>query len=181
MTMDLLFILLSRFFSFLFHCQSFERTWLYIWVTRWVSYKKQEVLALRVHLNSPKVFDGVRVANTFSFLSCIFCSVFLRLVYSMLPIWIVHSWLPLRFCVTFSSNFPWCFMQNDIYVHAFFLFFSSHLNEVRVSCCLFLCFLCSVFRALFVLLSISVWLLYCLSSFVLRLLIISLVCSNLSS
>jgi hypothetical protein len=32
-----------------------------------VSYKKQEVLALRVHLNSPKVFDGVRVANTFSF------------------------------------------------------------------------------------------------------------------
>jgi len=26
--------------------------WLYIWVTRWVSYKKQELLTLREHLNS---------------------------------------------------------------------------------------------------------------------------------
>ena len=36
-------------FSFLYHCQDFYRTWLYIWVTRQVSSKKQELITLRVH------------------------------------------------------------------------------------------------------------------------------------
>jgi hypothetical protein len=31
-------------FSFLYHCQDFYRTWLYIWVTWRVSYRKQELL-----------------------------------------------------------------------------------------------------------------------------------------
>ena len=31
-------------FSFLYHCKDFYRTWLYIWVTWRVSYRKQELL-----------------------------------------------------------------------------------------------------------------------------------------
>jgi hypothetical protein len=34
------------------------QTWLYIWVTRWVFYRKQELLTLREQLGSPLVFDG---------------------------------------------------------------------------------------------------------------------------
>jgi hypothetical protein len=33
-----------------------------------MSYKTHELLALRVHMGSPPVFDGVCVANLFSFL-----------------------------------------------------------------------------------------------------------------
>jgi hypothetical protein len=43
-------------FSFLYHCHDFYRTWLYIWVTRRVSYKKQELPTLRKHLSSSPVF-----------------------------------------------------------------------------------------------------------------------------
>ena len=46
----------------------FYGTWLYIWVTRWVSYTKQEHLALNEHLGPPGYFDGLRVAHLFSFL-----------------------------------------------------------------------------------------------------------------
>jgi len=49
-------------FSFPYHCQVFCRTWLYIWVTRRVSYKKQELLTLRDHLSSPTFFCMVHVA-----------------------------------------------------------------------------------------------------------------------
>ena len=31
-------------YPYLYHCQDFWRTWMYIWVTRWVSYKKQQLL-----------------------------------------------------------------------------------------------------------------------------------------
>ena len=49
--------------SFLYHCQDFYRYLLYIWVTRLVSYKKQELLILQEHLSSPPVFFcGFRVA-----------------------------------------------------------------------------------------------------------------------
>jgi hypothetical protein len=44
-------------FSFLYHCHDFYRTWLYIWVTRRVSYKKQELPTLRKHLSSSPVFS----------------------------------------------------------------------------------------------------------------------------
>ena len=37
-----------------------------------VSYKRQELLALRGRLDSPPVFVGVRVAYRFSFLWCSF-------------------------------------------------------------------------------------------------------------
>ena len=54
-----------------------------------MSYKKLELLTLRVHLDSPPIFDGVRVAH----LSLVFCVVFfvlfvflLCLVCPMLPV-----------------------------------------------------------------------------------------------
>jgi hypothetical protein len=40
---------------FLCHCQDFW-TWLFIWITRRVSYKKQELLTLREYQTSPLVF-----------------------------------------------------------------------------------------------------------------------------
>jgi hypothetical protein len=56
MTKNLLF--LTEMFSFLYHCQYFYRTWLYIWVTWSVSYKKQELLTLREYLCSPVFIIG---------------------------------------------------------------------------------------------------------------------------
>ena len=44
--------------SFLYYCQDAYRTWLCIWVTRRVSYKKQELLILRQHLSSPPILVG---------------------------------------------------------------------------------------------------------------------------
>ena len=50
------------------------RTWLYIWVTWRVSYKKQKLLTLREHTWVVGIFlfcfRGLRVANLFSFLCC---------------------------------------------------------------------------------------------------------------
>ena len=38
-------------FSFLYHCQDFCQTCLFIWITQRVSYNKQELLTLREHLS----------------------------------------------------------------------------------------------------------------------------------
>ena len=43
-----------------------------------VSYKMQELLPLHVHLGSPAVSGGIRVAHYFSLLYCIVCFVFLH-------------------------------------------------------------------------------------------------------
>ena len=51
-------------FSFLYHCQYFYRSWLYIWVSRRVFYKKQE------HLRSRPVFYEVCIVHLFSYLCC---------------------------------------------------------------------------------------------------------------
>ena len=85
-SMDLL--LFTWMFSFLFYCQCAYRTWLCTWVTRWVSYKKQELLTLREHLSSPSVFGGVRVAHLCSFLCC-----------PIMYIYVLTSlfWCPLQF------------------------------------------------------------------------------------
>ena len=100
-------------FSFLYHCHDFYRTWLYIWVTRRGSYKKQEPPTPRKHLSSyPVFFVGSVLLIFLVFLCCpimclyvlvlftlfvcelwcpthnvfCFCFVFLRLVYPMLPV-----------------------------------------------------------------------------------------------
>ena len=55
-------------YHFLYHCKDLYRTWMYLWVTWRVSYKKQELLIIREHLSSSRFFGGVRVAHRFSFL-----------------------------------------------------------------------------------------------------------------
>ena len=68
-------------FSFLYHCQYLYQTWLYIWVTRRVSYKKPS----RAPEFTPRFFGGVRI-----FL--VFCVV-------LLCVYVPSSvvWCPLRF------------------------------------------------------------------------------------
>ena len=75
-----------------------------IWVTRQVSYKKQELRTLCEHLGSSLDVDGIRVAHRFRFRCCVFCCIWLRPV-SCVPkccqcLWVVHCWLPLRFSLT---------------------------------------------------------------------------------
>ena len=83
MTMDLL--LSMQMFSFLYHCQDFYQTWLYICVARRVSSKKQELLTLRVH---PRDFGEVSVAHRFN---CLCCPIMCLYVLSSVV------WCPLRF------------------------------------------------------------------------------------
>ena len=89
-----IFSFLRWFFSFLYHRQFFYRTWLYTWVTWWVSFKKQELLTRREHLDSPLVFGGVRVAHLFSFLWYVlfFCFVCLGSVSCVPNITIVSNY-----------------------------------------------------------------------------------------
>ena len=79
-------------------------TW-FLWAIQRVSYKRQELLTLREYLCSPPVFGGHCVGNRFSFLSCV---VLLCLSLSCILctqcyqcFWVVYSWLPLRFSLTF--------------------------------------------------------------------------------
>ena len=62
-----------RLFSFLYHCIDFDRTWLYIWVTRRIPYKKQELFTFREHLSSPPVFWWGPCCSSF----LVFCVVLL--------------------------------------------------------------------------------------------------------
>jgi hypothetical protein len=59
--------------SFLYHCQYLYRNGLYIWIIRWVSYRKQELLNLREHLSSPRHYVGVCVAIIFSLCDVLLC------------------------------------------------------------------------------------------------------------
>ena len=76
------------------------------WVIWRVSYQRQKLLTLRGHLGSASVFGRIRVAHLFSFLlfSCLFfflCS-YCVLYTQCCPFrWIVRSWLPLWFSLTF--------------------------------------------------------------------------------
>jgi hypothetical protein len=58
-----------------------------IWVTLQVSYKRQQLIALRGHLCSPLFLMGPVLPIFFSFLSCVlYYFVCFRLVYPMLPV-----------------------------------------------------------------------------------------------
>jgi hypothetical protein len=95
--------------------QDFYRTLLYIWLTRLVSYKKQELLTINKNLGSPPVFDGVRVAHLFIFFSVLCFCVLLVSCHvscvpnvasvschvSCLPNVASVSWLPIRVSLTF--------------------------------------------------------------------------------
>ncbi len=73
MTMALLHF--KQMFTFLYLCQDYYRTCLYICVTRQVSYKKQEQLTLREHMSSSTIFWWGLCCSTFQFVwcDCTFC------------------------------------------------------------------------------------------------------------
>jgi hypothetical protein len=130
-------------FSFLYHCQDFYRTWLYIWVTWRVSYKKQELLALPEHLSSPPVFCEVRVAHLFSYLRCpIMC------LYSLSSV----LWWPLRFPhkTIFGSYLPPVVCRRAHVLFTLFVFI-AYSGVQHILCCVFvlfffvLCTLCCQF------------------------------------
>ena len=82
MTMGLL-LLSQVFFSFLYHRQYFYWTWLYIWATRRVSYKKQFLLPHRAHLDFVLV---VSVLVIVFFLCCVLFVFVLYLVCTMFSV-----------------------------------------------------------------------------------------------
>jgi hypothetical protein len=110
MTM-VLFLFYVDFFLSSKHRQDFYQTWLYLWVTRWVSYKKHELLTLCEHVDSPPIFGGGCVANRFSFLCCVvfltFCLSASCVLCPMLP-WSLDC--PSVFCyvyLTWTVLFVW--------------------------------------------------------------------------
>jgi hypothetical protein len=95
-------LLLSHvFFSFLYHRQYFYWTWLYIWATRWVSYKKQELLPHREHLEFVLVVSVLVIVFVFCVALCFVCLRLVSCLHNVQSFWIAHSWLPLRFSLTF--------------------------------------------------------------------------------
>ena len=73
-----------------------------------LSYKKQELFTILEHMISPPVLGGVRVAHLFSFLCCVLLlsclsSFFVLCAQCCKRLWIVHSWMCLRFSLTFTS------------------------------------------------------------------------------
>ena len=66
-------------------------------VTRQVYYKQQQLLTLREHMGSLPVAVGVRVAQVFSFLGCVFLFVCLRPATDM-PSVVEVSALPILDC-----------------------------------------------------------------------------------
>jgi hypothetical protein len=110
-------------FSFLYHCHDFYRTWLYIWVTRRVSYKKQELPTLRKHLSSSPVF--------FSFLCCpIMCLYVLvcRSVHVLFTLFVCVCalWCPTQIVFCFSSScVPYVGSFSGFYIFDFPSVFSN--------------------------------------------------------
>ena len=94
-------------------------------VTRRVSHKKQALLTIREPLSSSLLFGEVCVTHIFSFLFCVFCFVSLRslsCVQCCQCLGIVHSWLPLRFSLTFIYQKRNC---------RFILFIDIHMRNSR--------------------------------------------------
>jgi len=102
------------------------------------SYKKQDCLPFREHLHSPPVFGGVLVVDLFTILCCVF--VFYLSSYCVLCaqccqcLWIVHSWLSLRFSLTFRTPpMPWLFWSYVVTESTLKWFKTSGLNKVSLN------------------------------------------------
>jgi hypothetical protein len=97
-------------FSFLYHCQDIYQTWLYIWVTRRVSYKKQDPITLR--------------ENPCSFWwGCLCCSSFYFYVLSFLVCLYSVSCIPNVCCISALSIVTLLKLESlgpDIYGTCFF-------------------------------------------------------------
>jgi hypothetical protein len=109
MAMDIFF--LTQILSFFYHGQDFCRT---IWANRRVSYAKHKLLTLRANTWVHSGFLGSALL-----ILLVFCVVFFGVFFSVLCLvpnvsyvclWIVRSWLSLRFSLTFiyMSCFPLC-------------------------------------------------------------------------
>ena len=82
--------------SFTFYVDVCYRSWMYVWVAWQVSYKKQQLSALREYLRSLPVFIllvffcGVRVAHLFSVLCCPIMCLYLLISVSWSALWFPH-------------------------------------------------------------------------------------------
>jgi hypothetical protein len=75
----------------------------FIWVTRWVSYKKQELLTVREHVITLRFYGGFRIAYLFSLCLVLLC------VFTLSSVWWCPLWFPhknnVRF--VFTSDCLW--------------------------------------------------------------------------
>ena len=128
-------------FSFLYHCQDFYMTWLYIWVTRRVAYTKQELLTLREHLSSPPFLMGSGFLFYFLFSVCclIMC---LYILCSVL-------WCPLRFLHKndVNSSLPPVVCRRAHILFTLFVFACAQWcpTHIVLCFCLFVFVLCTLF------------------------------------
>jgi hypothetical protein len=108
-------------FSFLYHCHDFYRTRLYTWVTRRVSYKKQELLTLCMHLISFLV-------RSVLFIFVVFCVVLLCVLTFMFV-------GVLMFYLCYLCLFVHCGVQHILcYVFALFFFVLLSMLSVSLEC-----------------------------------------------
>jgi hypothetical protein len=154
MAMDIFF--LTQILSFFYHGQDFCRT---IWANRRVSYAKHKLLTLRANTWVHSGFLGSALLILLVFCVVFFGFFFFVLCFvpnvSYVCLWIVHSWLSLRFSLTFiyMSCFPLC----HIFLHVMLF-----RNVQYLVLCVMFCR--SLFAPFF-------WPLYSLSFFDLHLLI----------
>jgi hypothetical protein len=88
-------------FSFLYHYQDVYQTWLYTWVTRRVSYKKQKQLTLREHLSSPPAL----LVGSVLLIFLVFCVVLLYMcLFALGPVLWCPLWFPHK--TMFGSSLP---------------------------------------------------------------------------
>lgn len=74
------------------------------WVTRRISYRKWQLLTLREHVITPRVFRRVRVAHLLSFLYCVLLLALVLCLCLMLPISLDRpSWLLIGFLQCISN------------------------------------------------------------------------------
>jgi hypothetical protein len=98
-----IFYFFSYMFSFLCHCRDIYRNWRYIWVTRRVSYKKQELPTLPEDPSSPRYLLRFVLLILLGFSLC--CPIMCLYVLSSVlccPIMCLYAlssvlWCPLRF------------------------------------------------------------------------------------
>jgi hypothetical protein len=90
-----IFYYLRRRFLFSITAQDFYRTWLYIWVTWRVIYKKQELLTLREHLRSPSVFLSTNITDFIQYISCYISTSGSKFLWS----------IPVKFCFDYPGKY----------------------------------------------------------------------------
>jgi hypothetical protein len=88
-----------------------------------VQYYMDWLYNLHEHLGSPPDFGGVRVAHLFRFLWCVAvfhlsssCSLFAQCCQCL---WIVHSWLSLRFYLTYYFSLIACCIITNNYAYVY--------------------------------------------------------------